>query len=127
MLRSGSAVNWFLKDVELEAGGRRVVATGELDLAAAPSLEDAGDRAMGDGVKHLELDLREVSFIDSTSIRSLLRIHDEMLGAGGQLVVRCDAGNVLRVLEIAGVDKLLTVLRPDPHPVITEPVERLPR
>jgi hypothetical protein len=50
-----------------------------------------------------------------------------MRQAGGQCVVRCAAGNVLRVLEIAGIDKQVTVLRPDPHPVITEPVERLPR
>jgi anti-sigma B factor antagonist len=120
-------VNWALKDVELEAGGRRVVAQGELDLAAAPSVEDAGSRAVDEGIRHLELDLREVTFIDSTAIRSLLRVRGWMSDAGGRLVLRCEAGNVLRVLEIAGVDKLVTVLRPDPHPIVTDPVQRIQR
>ena len=120
-------MNWALKNVEVEPGSRRIVAEGELDLAAAPSVEDAGARAVNEGVKHLELDLREVTFIDSTAIRALLRVGETMRAAGGRLVLRCAAGNVLRVIEIAGVDTALTVLRPDPHPVITEPVQRLPR
>ena len=124
---AGFAVNWFLKNEDIEGGGRRIVAEGEIDLAAAPSLEDAGSRAVEDGIKHLEVDLRETTFIDSTAIRSLLRIRDAMRDLGGQFVVRCAAGNVLRVLEIAGVDKQLAVLRPDPDPAITDPIQAFER
>jgi anti-anti-sigma factor len=120
-------VTWFFKEAEIEGGGRRVVAVGELDLAAAPGLEEAGLQAVEAGVQHLEVDLREATFIDSTAIRSLLRVQETMRAGGGRLVVHCAAGNVLRVLEIAGVDKELSILRPDPHPILTDDVRPFPR
>jgi anti-anti-sigma factor len=84
-----------------------VVPTGELDLATAPALEAALRGAFaGAGTGSVVLDLRELEFIDSSGLRTLLtaRRHAEDAGAAFSLV----AGHrgLERTLEIAGVHKV---------------------
>ena len=52
-------------------GRRRVAVSGEIDLQTAPELEAALSEACAAG-RTIELDLHEVSFIDSTGIRAIL-------------------------------------------------------
>ena len=82
-----------------------VVPTGELDLATAPALEAALRGAFA-GAGSVVLDLRELEFIDSSGLRTLLtaRRHAEDAGAAFSLV----AGHrgLERTLEIAGVHKV---------------------
>jgi anti-sigma B factor antagonist len=55
------------------AGDRAFVCpAGELDLAAAREMENAVDSAV-DGHKQLVIDLREVTFLDTEGVKSLLR------------------------------------------------------
>jgi anti-anti-sigma factor len=62
---------------ETEHHGRsRLVLTGELDLGSAPELEAALTRLCEAGVSEIEIDLREVDFIDSTGLRAILIAKD---------------------------------------------------
>ena len=49
--------------------------TGELDVATSPMLRDSLLALVNRGADSLVVDLRGVTFIDSTGVGSLLRIH----------------------------------------------------
>jgi anti-anti-sigma factor len=74
--------------------------SGELDVAAAERFTRAVAEAHGAG--GLILDLSEVTFIDSTGLRSLLAAAKDLQGRG-ELVLARPSQRVLEVLEIAGV------------------------
>ena len=59
-----------------EGGVHRLTPIGELDLATAPLLESAFDAVFGDDdAEMIVVDLTELSFIDSTGIHLLIRMH----------------------------------------------------
>jgi anti-sigma B factor antagonist len=56
-------------------GGRHVIAlTGELDIASAPALETKVGELCGDGAAAIVIDLSQLTFIDSTGLRTLLSV-----------------------------------------------------
>jgi anti-anti-sigma factor len=61
----------FRLEQETTDGRRRVAVSGEIDMQTAPALEDALNEACTLRAT-IELDLHEVSFIDSTGIRAIL-------------------------------------------------------
>jgi anti-anti-sigma factor len=73
-----------------------------MDAAAQldPTLAVLGDQA-------ITIDLRDVTFIDSTGLRSLLLAHRR-----GVVVLREPSDVVRRILEVAGVADLLVVEQP---------------
>jgi anti-anti-sigma factor len=83
-----------------------VVPTGELDLATAPALEDALGRAFGDGTQRVVLDLRELEFIDSSGLRTLLTARRRAEEAGSRFSLVAGHRGLERTLEIAGVHKV---------------------
>ena len=103
-----------------EPGEERLVVEGDLDLAGAPRLEEWGKRALEGGAKHLVLDLSRAAFIDSTAVRGVMRINELAHEAGISFVVVADHGPVLRVFQITGLDKVLAIKRPPPHPAIAK-------
>jgi anti-anti-sigma factor len=65
------------------AGGHlRLVLSGELDLAAAPALVATLQDLIAGRPEELEIDLRQIRFIDSTGLRTLLVARDDAAGAG---------------------------------------------
>jgi anti-anti-sigma factor len=86
-----------------------VVPSGELDLATAPALEGALARAFeaaGDG--SVVLDLRELGFIDSSGLRTLLTARRRAEEAGASFSLVAGHRGLERTLEIAGVHKVFT-------------------
>lgn len=97
-------------DVEIGPEGRGVVTPhGEIDLAGAPRLREALSDALAGGHTHLVLDLREVTFIDSTGLGLLVGAGKKAYGLGGSLTLVCDNPRVLRLLAVTGIDKTLPV------------------
>lgn len=82
-----------------------LVASGELDLAAEPDLH-AHLRALRDGgVRHVIVDLRQVTFIDSTSLGALIGANRQLRGRepAGSLRVVCTDERVITVFRITGL------------------------
>jgi anti-anti-sigma factor len=91
----------------------RIVVRGELDMETGPRLREELRSAERDGPPTLVLDLREVSFFDSTGLQLLLDAEVRAREEGRTLVVLPGDGEPLRVLELAEVVDRLTLEEPD--------------
>jgi len=87
--------NVFSATTEGDADHRRVVVTGEVDMATADQMFQAATREPADEVT---LDLRAVTFFDSAAIQALVRLSDRI----PHLFV-LPSSRVRRVLDIAGL------------------------
>lgn len=83
--------------------------TGEIDVATAPALRDSLLALLNRGAPSLVVDLRGVTFIDSTGIGSLLRIHHRQHLLGGSVHFVADQSAVLRVFDLMHLRRRLHV------------------
>lgn len=81
-------------------GTRLVTATGEIDMASSPLLEEALVAAPEEAVI---ADLSEVGFIDSSGLRSLLSAREALADGGGRLVLVFGEGPVERIIDLTGL------------------------
>lgn len=90
----------------VEAGGEpstfRLV--GELDLSTAPLLVGALEESLGAG-GDVVLDVSDLAFMDSTGIKTLLRLAQGLEGTGS-LVLRSPTPAVRRVVELTRIDRI---------------------
>jgi anti-sigma B factor antagonist len=83
----------------------------ELDLATRPEADGIVQQAQAHAPQHLIFDLRALEFIDSTGLHLLLQAHLHSRNDGvTSLHVVCGADNVRHVIELAGLDKLISVI-----------------
>jgi anti-sigma B factor antagonist len=80
---------------------------GDLDIAVAPRLRGAVGDLMGQGVRHLEVDLDNCTFIDSSGMGALLWASHRLRAVGGDLATVHVHGAVARAMEMAGLDSVL--------------------
>ena len=95
----------FAVDVEWRDEVAIVRARGELDVATVETL-----RAELDGIadaRRLVVDLRGVSFIDSTGLHLLVRLHERARSDGFELALLAPAAPVDRPIRICGLHKQL--------------------
>ena len=83
---------------------------GEIDCYAARCLDETRHRIGSTGAR-VQLDLSGVTFLDSAGIGLLVALRNQLIGAGGNLIVQNVPPRTGRVLEIAGVAVYL--LAPD--------------
>jgi anti-sigma B factor antagonist len=101
----------FTIETSQEAGRLVVRPCGELDLATAPDLEELVLGRLADR-RPVVLDLRGLSFMDSSGVRVLVAAHARASDGGGELtIVRPEPGGAVdRVLEISGVVRALQLV-----------------
>lgn len=88
---------------------------GEVDLASAPVLREALIELIdGQGNLFVQLDLENLSFIDSTGIGVLVRALRSVRQKGGDLTLMNCRASTLRILEIAGLTEIFGVSAGDP-------------
>ena len=84
--------------------------SGELDLAAASTLETDLDAALAAGeVDLIVIDLASLDFIDSTGLSVLVRGHQQAQEAGRELGLINAGAQVERLLELTGLAGRLTL------------------
>jgi anti-anti-sigma factor len=93
-------------DIESDGLVTRVRVTGEVDLANAEAIRILIDRHGASSA--VELDLTALDYIDSTGVRLLLEL-GAARGMNRVSVLVDGRGPVRRVLEIVGLDALLSV------------------
>jgi anti-sigma B factor antagonist len=87
----------------------RIVVRGELDMETGPRAEEEIRRAEQDHPPVLVLDLREVTFFDSTGLQIVLDADVRAREEGRRFVVAPGDGEPRRVLELAEVTDRLTL------------------
>lgn len=93
----------------LPDGEDTLCVTGELDVSTAAGLEHAAARAFDGQGGDFHLDVRAMTFMDSTGAQALLRLHRRLTGLGRRLVIVSPTRQVRLVLEILGLDQVLDV------------------
>jgi anti-anti-sigma factor len=97
----------FSLAVHPERGRARLELQGELDVLTLRPLRQRVAELVGAGFGEIVLDLRRLSFIDSTGMRLLLSLHLQARRDGWTLGLIQGPENVRRVFEIAGTAKVL--------------------
>jgi anti-anti-sigma factor len=100
----------LLKGVLTHSDGcARYTLRGELDMANADRLFSrlAGLVQVDGG--HLELDLADVAFIDSTGIRTLVQLRIIAGGCGGDMLILRPSPPVVRIIRLSGLDDILPI------------------
>jgi anti-sigma B factor antagonist len=89
-----------------------VLAQGELDIATVPRLEQELRELRAAGSASIVLDLRELTFMDSTGVRLLLQLDAEARSDGFSFAILDCEGPVRRVLTLTGVADRLAHAEP---------------
>jgi anti-anti-sigma factor len=89
--------------------------SGELDLHSTSRFQDALEKAVA-GAEHdegsvhaLVVDLSEAGFMDSMALGALMGSTQEFREGGGEVRLVVLGGEVLRLLEVTGLDEALPV------------------
>ncbi|MGQ0520124.1 MAG: STAS domain-containing protein [Actinomycetota bacterium] len=97
--------------VRQDESSAAVSPTGDLDVSTSPRLLACIDELLAEGRSRITLDLRAVTFIDSSGLGALVKAHKRAAPAG-QLTIVDPRPHVHRAMEISGLLKVLRVDRP---------------
>jgi anti-sigma B factor antagonist len=94
------------------AGGSVVTVRGDVDATTAPELRACLLAVLErPGAADVEVDLTDVTFLDSAGLTALVVAHRAAERAGRVLRIRCGAGRaVTRPLALTGLTTVLTVV-----------------
>ena len=95
-------------------GDARITVIGDLDVNSAPTLREALHNVARLGHTTVTVDLTQVSFADSTGLSAILGGHKAVVDTlGGRFVVVVPPGPVLRLFELAGLDRTIELSSPN--------------
>jgi anti-anti-sigma factor len=100
--------------IEQDQGPPRLVLSGELDLACAGELETSLLQLESSEPPILVLDLRELDFMDSTGLRSVIAADARARERGARLVIVRAPEEVDRVFRLTRMDQHLELVDEPP-------------
>jgi anti-sigma B factor antagonist len=107
--RELSAADARIEAARLGSSVRLISLSGEIDLHAAPRLDEELYQAIAAGARRIVVDLTAATFIDSSVLGLLLRAATRLRETGGELVIVCDRGTIRRVFEVSGLDRTFPI------------------
>ena len=84
------AIDFEIKDRQIDDDSHVVAVTGEIDLFTAPEFKQRVSEPIDAGRSNVIVDLTATTFIDSSSLGVLIGAHRRLKLRGGSLVVVCD-------------------------------------
>lgn len=99
----------FHVHVQPHADAVLLAVSGELDIATAPELEQALDQISPEETKLVVVDLRELEFMDSTGLSTLVRAHQRLSEHDCELTLVKGPPQVQRLLDLTGVAERVRV------------------
>ena len=103
-MRTGQA---FISRIEARNGVTSVALSGELDMATVPDLNDQFAALEQGGTKAIVLDIRDLTFIDSSGLHAIVRAHRRSEENGHRLLFVGANPLARRLCEITGTEFLL--------------------
>jgi anti-sigma B factor antagonist len=104
------AVKPFAIRIQESGGTATIELDGELDIATTPTAEAELRRVEQGGVAVVVIDLRGLTFMDSTGLRLLVSADARARDGEHRLVIVRGPAPVQRVLELTGLDTRLEVI-----------------
>jgi anti-anti-sigma factor len=102
----------FSCDVSRNGSSAWVHPAGDLDLDTVHRVESALAELREEGCNNLVLDLRELTFMDSTGLRLVIRWHTAAREEGFQFAIVPGPDVVQRVFRLTGMDAHVPVAEP---------------
>jgi anti-sigma B factor antagonist len=112
--RSSPPPDLFSCEVGHNGSSAWVRPVGDLDLDTAHRVESALAGLRAEGCRDLVLDLRELTFMDSTGLRLVIRWHTAARDEGFRFAIVPGPEIVQRVFRLTGMEAHLTVAEPPP-------------
>ena len=85
--------------------------TGELDHCSAPAVRRDLDQLIGDPtVRNLVLDLKGMTFMDSSGIGVILGRYRQMRARGGRVAVRSMNPHVEKIFFLSGMNQVIDII-----------------
>jgi anti-anti-sigma factor len=100
--------------IEHDQGAPRLVVSGELDLATAEELESKLKQLEAAGPPLLVVDLRELEFMDSTGLRTVIAADARARDRSARLVIVRAPEEVDRVFRLTRMDQHLELVDEPP-------------
>lgn len=100
--------NLRVRSVGAADGGVVLQLSGELDLSTVSMFVEALDELLDGDPVRIELDMSELSFIDSSGVGAYVTAFRRAQAKGSRLTVGERSGLVQRVLELSGVEEALS-------------------
>lgn len=98
-----------MKHEILESGEAVVIAfSGDIDLQTSPDARKALLALVGKG-RDILVDLKEVGYIDSSGVASLVECLQSARKSGQNMALVCVSEGALRVLQLARLDKVFKI------------------
>lgn len=91
----------------VNGGAETLALTGAIDLVTRDEVVEAGAAVFAEGLA-LELDMAEVTFIDSTGIGALVKLHNLAKTTGLGVSIPRRSTCVTRILEVTGLSDAWT-------------------
>jgi anti-sigma B factor antagonist len=82
---------------------------GEVDVANAGRVRDAGLKLVSGGMKYLIVDLSATEYMDSTGLGTLVGLHKRLRESEGELIVAGSQPRVKRLFEITGLSQVFKI------------------
>ena len=97
----------FTVSVESRDGVAKIALSGELDMATAPILVEHLRRTEEEGATAIIVDLRNVTFMDSSGLVTCIRARDRAAQNGHRFMAVQPRPSTKRLFEITGTEFLL--------------------
>jgi anti-sigma B factor antagonist len=98
-----------------------LIVAGEIDVFTAPLFKQAVVNLVAEGHRHLFLDIREVSFMDSSGFGALLGATKRLRPEGGSLnLIGCNK-TIQRMLHLTRLDTILGVFETEEEAMSAAP------
>lgn len=97
----------FTAQINSRNGVASIALRGELDMATVPDLEGHLAPFESNGVSAIMLDMRELTFIDSVALQSLVRARERAETNGQRLILVGARPSARRLIEITCTEYLL--------------------
>ncbi len=94
-------------DSKLEGDRATLILTGELDIATVPRLEAAVAAALSAQPREMTLDLRPLSFLDSSGLRQFILLHERSQREGWRLLLIKPAPPALSIFQVTRAEENL--------------------
>jgi anti-anti-sigma factor len=104
----------FRCEVRAERQAVRICPVGELDMATVPAVDTHLSEQQKAGFKHVTLDLRDVSFLDSSGLRMILEWDSMSRADGFAFSLVAGSPTVQRIFELTGMTERLTFVEASP-------------